>query len=105
MGGWTEVERRASDSINVRSEHRDINQRSPPNTALLIPQADTNNLSTCEVPGVRGTVGQGLNVQLPITQQITQKDGPMLLPVALQPPSPGLAAAAGGAEGTSIAAF
>lgn len=56
-GGWTEVERRASDSINVISEHRDINQV-PPNTALLIPQADTNNLSTCEVPGVRGSQGR-----------------------------------------------
>lgn len=54
---------------------------------------------------MRGTVGQGLNGVVTIAQQITQEDGPMLLPVALQPPSPGLAAASGGAEGASIAAF
>lgn len=65
-----------------------------PNTALLTPQANTNNLFMYEVSGARGTMGQGLKVEcgaqgpeLLITQQMTQDDSPMLLPVALRAPT------------------
>ena len=91
--GWDggDVGRRDSDSRNVGGEHRrDISQR-PQHGFINTPRQHQQSFYAC-VPGVRGTMSQGQKVEcwaseLLITQQITQDDGPTLLPVALQPPT------------------
>lgn len=93
LWGWQKGGREKGQGL--RKCERWTRRRRPenPNTALLTPQANANNLVMCEVPGVRGPWGRAYRwrgaqgPELLITQQMTQDDSPMVLPVTLRAPT------------------